>query len=155
VFDKQKGAAMMYTKKTFLFALVISFLVVGTVLSFSVSPALSGETLQLITLKGESGTVSPESLKAKLGTTVVWYNSGPGPVTIKFTTRLGIACSAPVNFYSDMFGNYESSAIPEGGTASICFIAEGEYNYTVRRLVTKGQDKPHEVVSGGKIISTK
>lgn len=145
----------MYTKKTFLFALVISFLVVGTVLSFSVSPALSGEPLQLITLKGESGTVSPDALKAKLGTTVVWYNSGPGPVTIKFTTRLGIACSAPVNFYSDMFGNYESVAIPEGGTASICFIAEGEYSYTVRRLVSKGQEKPHEVVSGGKIISMK
>ena len=145
----------MYTKKTLLFALVISFLVVGTVLSFSVSPALSGETVQLITLKGESGTVSSESLKAKLGTTVVWYNSGPGPVTIKFTTRLGIACSAPVNFFSDMFGNYESVGIPEGGTASICFIAEGEYSYTVRRLVSKGKDKPVEVISVGKIISVK
>jgi plastocyanin len=145
----------MYTKKTLLFALIISFLVVGTVLSFSVSPALSGEAVQLITLKGEAGTVSPESLKAKLGTTVVWYNSGPGPVTIKFTTRLGIACSAPVNFYADMFGNYESAAIPEGGTASICFIGEGEYIYTVRWLVSKGKEKSVEVTSGGKIISTK
>lgn len=145
----------MNTKKTFLLALIISFLVFGTVLSFSVSPALSGETLQLITLKGESGTVSPESLKAKLGTTVVWYNSGPGPVTIKFTTRLGIACSAPVNFYSDMFGNYESAAIPEGGTASICFIGEGEYDYTVKRMVTKGTAEPVEVGSKGKIISIK
>ena len=145
----------MYTKKTLLFALIISFLVVGTVLSFSVSPALSGEAVQLITLKGEAGTVSPESLKAKLGTTVVWYNNGPGPVTIKFTTRLGIACSAPVNFFADMFGNYESSAIPEGGTASICFIGEGEYSYTVRWLVSKGKEKPVEVTSGGKIISMK
>jgi len=116
---------------------------------------LSGETVQLITLKGEAGTVSPESLKAKLGTTVVWYNSGPGPVTIKFTTRLGIACSAPVNFFADMFGNYESSAIPEGGTASICFIGEGEYSYTVRWLVSKGKEKPVEVTSSGKIISMK
>jgi plastocyanin len=145
----------MYTKKTLLFALIISFLVVGTILSFSVSPALSGETVQLITLKGDAGTVSPESLKAKLGTTVVWYNNGPGPVTIKFTTRLGIACSAPVNFYADMFGNYESAAIPEGGTASICFIGEGEYIYTVRWLVSKGKEKSVEVTSGGKIISTK
>jgi len=145
----------MYTKKTLLFALIISFLVVGTILSFSVSPALSGEAVQLITLKGEAGTVSPESLKAKLGTTVVWYNNGPGPVTIKFTTRLGIACSAPVNFYADMFGNYESAAIPEGGTASICFIGEGEYIYTVRWLVSKGKEKSVEVTSGGKIISMK
>lgn len=146
---------MMYTKKTLLFTLIISFLVFGTILSFSVSPALSGDTVQLITLKSEHGTVSPESLKAKLGTTVVWYNSGPGPVTIKFTTRLGIACSAPVNFYADMFGNYESAAIPEGGTASICFIGEGEYIYTVRWLVSKGKEKTFEVTSGGKIISTK
>ena len=146
---------MMYTKKTLLFALIISFLVVGTVLSFSVSPALSGDAVQLITLKSEHGTVSPESLKAKLGTTVVWYNNGPGPVTIKFTTRLGMACSAPVNFYADMFGNYESVAIPEGGTASICFIGEGEYIYTVRWLVSKGKEKPVEVTSGGKIISMK
>jgi plastocyanin len=145
----------MYTKKTLLFTLIISFLVFGTILSFSVSPALSGDTVQLITLKSEHGTVSPESLKAKLGTTVVWYNSGPGPVTIKFTTRLGIACSAPVNFYADMFGNYESTAIPEGGTASICFIGEGEYIYTVRWLVSKGKEKTFEVTSGGKIISTK
>ena len=145
----------MYTKKTLLFTLIISFLVFGTILSFSVSPALSGDTVQLITLKSEHGTVSPESLKAKLGTTVVWYNSGPGPVTIKFTTRLGIACSAPVNFYADMFGNYESAAIPEGGTASICFIGEGEYIYTVRWLVSKGKEKTFEVTSGGKIISTK
>jgi plastocyanin len=153
--DKQKGKAKMLTNKPYFFTLVISFLVFGTLLSYSVSPALSGDTVQLITLKGESGTVSPESLKAKLGTTVVWYNNGPGPVTIKFTTRLGIACSAPVNFFADMFGNYESAAIPEGGTASICFIGEGEYIYTVKWLVTKGKDKPVEVTSGGKIISMK
>jgi len=45
--------------------------------------------------------------------------------------------------------------IPEGGTASICFIGEGEYIYTVRWLVSKGKEKPVEVTSGGKIISTK
>jgi hypothetical protein len=145
----------MYTKKPFFFSLVLSFLVAGTVLSFSAGRAWSGETVQLITLKGESATISPESFKAKLGTTVVWYNSGPGPVTIKFTTRLGIACSAPVNFFSDMFGNYESAAIPDHGTASICFIGEGEYSYTVRWLVSKGKEEPHEVIASGKVISMK
>ena len=146
---------MMYTKKIFLFVLVLSFLVVGTVLSFAVSHALAGEAAQLITLKGESGTISPESVKLKLGTTVVWYNSGPGPVKIEFITKIGIACSAPVNFYADLFGHYESSPIPEGGTASICFIGEGEYDYTVKRTVKKGTAEPVEVGSKGKIISIK
>ena len=146
---------MMYTKKIFLFALVLSLLVVGTVLSFAVSHALAGEPAQLITLKGESGTISPESVKVRLGTTVVWYNSGPGPVKIEFTTKIGLACSVPVNFYADLFGHYESSAIPESGTASICFIGEGEYDYTVKRTVKKGTAEPVEVGSKGKIISVK
>jgi len=145
----------MYTTKIFLFALVLSFLAVGTVLSFAVSPALAGEAVQLITLKGESGTISPESVKLKLGTTVVWYNSGPGPVKIDFKKSIGIACSVPVNFFADLFGNYESAAIPVGGTASICFIREGEYDYTVKRMVKKGTEEPLEVRSTGQIISVK
>jgi len=145
----------MYAKNIFLFALVVSFLVVGTVLSFAVSPALAGETAQLITLKGESGIISPESVKVKLGTTVVWYNSGPGPVKIEFKKSIGIACSVPVNFYADLFGNYESAAIPVSGTASICFVGEGEYAYTVKRMVNKGAGEPLEVRSTGQIISIK
>jgi plastocyanin len=146
----------MYTKKILLFALVLSFVVVGTFLSFAVSPALAGETAQLITLKGDAGTIiSPESVKVKLGTTVVWYNNGPGPVKIEFITKIGIACSAPVNFYADLFGHYESAPIPEGGTASICFIGEGEYSYTIKRMVKKGTAEPIEVGAKGKIISIK
>ncbi len=146
---------MSQAQRIYLFPLVILFLIAGGILHFNAALALSDQPLQLITLKGESGTISPESLKAKLGTTVVWYNSGPGPVTIKFTTKLGIACSAPVNFVADVFGNYETASIPVGGTASICFIGEGEYNYTVKRVVSKGKEKPVEVSSTGKIISEK
>jgi plastocyanin len=145
----------MYTKKIFLFALVFSLLVFGTVLSFAVKYALAGETAQLITLKGESGTISPESVKVRLGTTVVWYNSGTGPVKINFITNIGIACSAPVNFYADLFGHYESAPIPVGGTASICFIGEGEYDYSIKRMVKKGNEETIEVSSKGKIISVK
>jgi hypothetical protein len=146
---------MVRAKRIYLFPLAILFLVVGGVLHFNAPPASAEQPLQLITLKGESGTISPESVTAKLGTTVVWYNSGPGPVTIKFTTKLGIACSAPVNFAADIFGNYESVAVPMGATASICFIGEGEYSYTVKRLVSKGKEKPVEVTSSGKVISVK
>ncbi len=146
---------MEHAKKIFLLSLALSFLMVGTMLSFTVDPASAGSPPQLITLKGESGIISPESVKVKLGTTIVWYNDGPGLVKIEFITKVGLACSVPVNFYADVFGNYESSAIAVGGTASICFIAEGEYDYTVKRVVSKGKEKPVEVVSKGKIISVK
>jgi len=145
----------MYAKKIFLFSLLLSLLAAGTVLFSTGTPAYAGEPAQLITLKGESGTISPESVQVKLGTTVVWYNSGPGPAKIEFTTKIGIACSVPVNFYADMFGHYETTPIPVGGTASICFIGEGEYDYKVTRMVSKGTDKPIEVSSKGKIISVK
>jgi hypothetical protein len=42
-----------------------------------------------------------------------------------------------------------------GGTASICFIGEGEYDYKVTRMVSKGTAEPVEVGSKGKIISVK
>jgi plastocyanin len=146
---------MMYPKKIFLLLLLLSFLVSGTMLFSAGTTAFAGEPAQLITLKGESGIISPDSVKVKLGTTVVWYNSGPGPAKIVFTTKIGIACSVPVNFYGDLFGHYESAAIPVGGTASICFIGEGEYDYTVKRMVKKGTAEPFEVSSKGKIISVK
>jgi len=146
---------MMYLKKIFMFSLLLSFLVSGIALFSAGSTAYAGEQAQLITLKGESGIISPDSVKVKLGTTVVWYNSGPGPAKIVFTTKIGIACSVPVNFYADLFGHYESAAIPVGGTASICFIGEGEYDYTVTRMVSKGKDQPIEASAKGKIISVK
>ena len=145
----------MYLKKIFMFSLLLSFLVSGIALFSAGTPASAAEQAQLITLKGESGIISPDSVKVKLGTTVVWYNSGPGPAKIVFTTKIGIACSVPVNFYADLFGHYESAAIPVGGTASICFIGEGEYDYTVKRMVSKGKDQPIEASAKGKIISVK
>ena len=146
---------MLYLKKIFMFSLLLSFLVSGIALFSTGSTASAGELAQLITLKGESGIISPDSVKVKLGTTVVWYNSGPGPAKIVFITKIGIACSVPVNFYADLFGHYESAAIPVGGTASICFIGEGEYDYTVTRMVSKGKDQPIQVSAKGKIISVK
>ncbi len=145
----------MYLKKIFSFSLLLSLLVSGIVLFSAGTPASAAEQAQIITLKGESGIISPDSVKVKLGTTVVWYNSGPGPAKIVFTTKIGIACSVPVNFYADLFGHYESAAIPVGGTASICFIGEGEYDYTVTRMVSKGKDQPIEASAKGKIISVK
>ena len=99
--------------------------------------------------------ISPESITVKLGNTIIWHNKGPGPATIKFITRIGLACAAPINFYADLLGNYETTPVPEGGTASLCLIEEGRYDYEVRRLVAKGKEPPVEMIFKGTVISVK
>lgn len=111
------------------------------------------ETIKTVTLKKEPVGITPNPLEVKLGTTIVWFNNDKGPLTIKFTDKLGIACKVPVNFYGDLMGYYETRVIPEGGTASICFIYKGEYNYEVKRLIDKGKQEPIEQISTGKIVA--
>ena len=106
------------------------------------------EEVKTITLKQEPDGISPDPLKVKLGTTIVWFNNDPGPITIKFLDKLGIACKVPVNFYADIWGNYETAAIPQAGTASICFIYKGTYKYEVKRLLKEGDTATEEIVTG-------
>ncbi len=148
---------MMHGTKGFVI-LIVALCFVGATLSTvqSTPPAekqAAKEEIKTVTLKKEPVGISPNPLKVKLGTTIVWINSDPEPVTIKFIQKLGVACKVPVNFYSDLFGYYETSPIPQGATASICFIFQGEYDYEVKRVVEKLPDKPVEEISMGKIIA--
>ena len=111
------------------------------------------ETIKTVTLKKEPVGITPNPLEVKLGTTIVWFNNDKGSITIKFTDKLGVACKVPVNFYGDLMGYYETRIIPEGGTASICFIYKGDYAYQVKRLVDKGKKDQIEEISTGKIIA--
>jgi hypothetical protein len=144
---------MMSMKKTQMFNFLLVSL--ATVLLCWPIAVAAGETPKIIALEGESGVIAPDSITAKLGTTMIWHNKGPGPITIKFTTRIGLACAAPMNFYSDLMGYYETSSVPQGGTASICLIEEGTYEYEVRRLVAKDKSQPLEIISKGKVIAVK
>ena len=110
------------------------------------------EEVATIILKQMPEGISPTRLTVKLGTTIVWVNSDPGPVTIKFLDTLGVACKVPVNFHADVWGNYETGAIPEGGTASLCFIFKGTYRFEVKRLVEK-DGKPGEQLQTGTITA--
>ena len=94
--------------------------------------------------------LSLDPVKVKRGTTIIWINYDPGPITIKFTSKLGIACKTPTNFYGDLLGYYETGKISQSGTASICFIYTGQYDYEVRRL--KGAKEPIEEILEGKVI---
>jgi plastocyanin len=136
---------------------LISLFMLSTLLFTICSKTLADEkapeaTIKTITLKVEPAGISPNPLKVKLGTTIVWYNNDAEAVTIKFTDKLGIACKAPVNFYSDLWGYYETGMIPQGGTASICFINKGDYAYEVRRVITE-KGRPTEQISTGKITA--
>jgi hypothetical protein len=99
--------------------------------------------------------IVPDNAQVRQGDTIAWLNMGPGPVIIKFMTKLGLACAAPSNFYGDLLGNYETSAIVPGGTASICLILPGQYEYEVRRLSEKNKEEPVELISTGKITCVK
>lgn len=144
---------MCLSKKCFM---LVSFLVLftpGAFLSNLQESAFAEEKIHkpdvtTVILKKEPEGISVNPLKIKLGTTIVWFNHDLEPITIRFTTKLGIACKAPVNFYSDLFGYYETGQIPQGGTASICFIYDGSYDYEVKRLVGKGEE-----ISEGTIIA--
>lgn len=149
---------MFQKKKCYLLVLFISLFIVSTFLSTFKDTAFAEEkipkpAIKTVILKREPAGISPNLLKVKLGTTIVWFNHDPEPVKIKFTTKLGIACKVPVNFYSDLFGYYETGKIPQGGTASICFIFKGKYEYQAKRIVSKGKEKPLEEISDGTIIA--
>jgi plastocyanin len=112
------------------------------------------EKIETVILKREPVGIFPKTLEIKLGTTIAWLNAGQEPITIQFIDKLGVACKAPVNFHSDLFGHYETSLIETGGTASICFIFKGTYSYEVRRLIPNEQGDPIEEIATGRIVAT-
>ena len=112
----------------------------------------AGDAVIVMIDKTKSAGISPNPAKVKLGQTVIWLNRDFEPITIEFKTRLGLACKAPVNFYADLLGNYETGTIIQGGTASICFIEKGEYVYEVKRLAGEKEKDLYEETVQGKII---
>jgi len=144
---------MFSSKKGYLITLLFSsFMVIVFLLVFQntvvAEKAVTKEKAKMITLKQEPEGITPARLKVKLGTTIVWFNSDPGPITVTFLDKLGIACKVPVNFYADIWGNYETAAIPQAGTASICFIYKGTYKYEVKRLMKEGEAAKEEISTG-------
>lgn len=91
--------------------------------------------------------LNPRDVKVKQGEKVIWFNEESEPCKIKITTKVGLACAVPDNFYADLFGYYESAKIPQSGIAGICFLEKGSYQYEVHRVV-----KGNEEISTGRII---
>jgi plastocyanin len=136
----------------------VTALIVTLILTFLVPLTVIAEEANLephlhkIILSNSAEGISPNLVSLKQGDTVVWYNQDKEPVVISFIQKLGIVCSPIINFYADLSGSYKTEALPLGGTASLCFIKQGEYEYEVKRILNPDKKKSKEQVLKGKII---
>ena len=136
----------------------VAALIVTLILNFVIPAAVMAEEADLqphlhkIILSNSAEGVSPNPANLKQGDTVIWYNKDKEPVVISFIQKLGIVCSPIINFYADLSGSYKTEALPLGGTASLCFIKQGEYEYEVKRILNQDKKKPKEQVLKGKVI---
>lgn len=136
----------------------VTALIITLTLAFMMSaPVMAeGENLQphlhKIILSNSTEGISPNPVSLKQGDTAVWYNTDKEPVVITFIQKLGIVCSPIINFYADLSGSYKTEALPLGGTASLCFIKQGEYEFEVKRIFNPDQKKLKEQVLKGKVI---
>ncbi len=81
--------------------------------------------------------LNPSTLQTTPGTTVIWVNQSNQPAEIRFNEKkVTIACGAPVNFFVNPDGAYESAKIPFGGTASLCFLEKGKFEYVYKTSST-------------------
>jgi hypothetical protein len=123
--------------------------------AFAAEKSIKDDEATLISVREEPTGISPISVEVGLGETIIWHNLGSGFIKIIFTSRIGLACAAPVNFYADLLGYYETSKIPHGGTASICLIEEGKYEYEVRRLMKDDSGQQAEQIARATVIVKK
>ena len=81
--------------------------------------------------------VDPVNINSAPGTTVIWVNFSKTPVELLFLDKkVTTACGSPVNFFVGKNGAYESAKIPFGGTASLCFLEKGKFEYMVNTSST-------------------
>jgi hypothetical protein len=133
-------------------------LIITLTLTFLMSTSAVAEEKNLqphlhkIILSNSDEGISPNLVILKQGDTVVWYNADKEPVVISFIQKLSIVCSPIINFYADLSGSYKTEPLPLGGTSSLCFIKQGEYEYEARRILNPKKKKPKEQVLKGKVI---
>jgi len=141
--------------------IVISTVVMSFLFLTGVTPSAQeeAEEMELITktvfIKPYE-VLQPPSLTSKQGTTIIWVNNSKFPVKIHFINKkVTLACGSPSNFSIGEDGTYETARISRGGTASLCFLEKGKYNYIVtssRTLMLEGKQKKRKESRGTIII---
>jgi len=133
--------------------ILLGLLIFMTLMSVGVSKICAEEKQEqqvTVAVKKLPYGLSINPVRVNRGEPVIWVNHDSEPMKIKFLTKVEIACF-PVNFYTDLFGHYESILIAKHVVASFCFIDKGEYRYEVHRSIKVG-DKVEEEIVPGKII---
>jgi len=138
-------------------SVLIIFLMLGTMMCFFLGKAVAKDIevedhLLKVICRNKPNGLSPSSVTVKPGETVVWYNNDPAPIQIKFMTKGMLATKVPVNFYGSGSGRYESNMIPQGGTASLCFMRVGKYVYEVVGSIIDEKGDKNELLLEGKVI---
>jgi hypothetical protein len=110
---------------------VIGLLVVMFVVTSLAFVASAAQKTQMIMLTASG--ISPKVATIEKGTTVIWVNNSNGSLGLFFANgkEVEAVCAAPTRFALDAEGKYNASGIPQGGTASVCFLEAGKYNYDV------------------------
>lgn len=109
---------------------------------------------KIITMVG--GRVTPDMLEINRGDTVIW-TAIDQPATVYFAdgTPVKLACISPTRFYLNEEGAYTSGIIPQGGTASLCFVEPGTFDYAVffrGGVEAGGRVAPSPGVPAGRIV---
>lgn len=127
---------------------------------FLVNPLLAAEgeeegvalVTKVVIITGHAGLKPPDIISQR-GTTVVWVNHSNTPQEILFLDKkVVLACGSPVNFIVGHDGTYESSKVPFGGTASLCFTEKGTYKYIVKSSKTFAQQPKDKELRGSVTI---
>jgi hypothetical protein len=88
----------------------------------------------------------PKNLVAAPGTVVIWVNFFRSPIEIVFTgQKVTLACQSPVHFVVGEGGAYISDKIPNGATASLCFIEKGNFKYKASRAYLPYSERVPEI----------
>jgi plastocyanin len=124
-----------YVMRKSLIATTTLFLVFFSLSELTVAAGKEKASLKVINkivIINEYEEVKPLTITSSPATTVIWVNHSRTPVEILFLDKkVTAACGSPVNFFAGKNGAYESGKIPFGGTASLCFLEKGKYNYLI------------------------
>ena len=91
--------------------------------------------MHIINVSSISENSSSNNVTIKKGDTVLWYNQDNDNIIINFLSPMNYVCSPLINFNADEHGYYTTDKIPRGGTASLCFVKKGEYDFEVKKMV--------------------
>jgi len=123
-------------KRKVLVGIAVLFLGIICLAEYAITAEEKGEQLKVINkivIINQYEEVKPISIISQPGTTVIWVNHSRMPVEILFLDKkVTAACGSPVNFFVGRGRAYESGKIPFGGTASLCFLEKGKYDYMIK-----------------------